>query len=1099
MTSSAPDLDPLVGSVLGGCRIERLLGRGGMGAVYLATQLDLERRVALKVLPSDLATNQSYLMRFEREARTIAQVSHSNIVQVFFTGRDGQRRFLVMEFVEGMSLAAILRARSRLPVDEAVDAVHQSARALTAAWARSIVHRDIKPENILVTADGQVKVADFGLAKNTDDATGHTQSGALLGTAHYMSPEQAKGQAADIRADVYALGITFWECLAGRRPFEGHTPVAVLYKHMYEPLPDVRTLAPETPEEISQLIAKMAHKIPEQRHAAPAEVVAALDAYEAKSGRRGRITLPASTATTRLDPGTATLTPRRPEAETPTMRRAAPTTEAEVLQAAGAEAEWNDARAQALALEEQGRAAEGAALVDAFLGRPHQGGLRRVEAAALAQSLRTDDFSRVDAHLQALSFPDVTHDSLWQMGLRAYRDGEFAEALDTWCELAGHTDRRGEVLDCAKAAFIALTRAIGKRAAAGPRAAHRELAAVCERASRTLAGWPRLSATREWAVYADIPDQGRTLFDEARRLETAGDPAALEKYREAHAQFLANPAWELRARGAIASMVRRLVDAAVRETAAVTATRSWETAAESVWRVWSAVRRGLLHEPNNVVLVRMRKKVESSAGFALVREWQEALDGVASMTSDAERVMKLLALRAKYAGTPLDADLAADLAAADVRLWTSIDAIPDPAKWIEAFEGYRAAWPASPRIAAAAERERSMKYLRALRLAEGRLLEGDGKGARQAAEEALALKPGDAAAEELRAQAEKLWSRYDEVIAEAERHVTTRAWKPAIAAATQALSYRPGDSKATSMLAAVRNQYGHDLASFEVLRTLAGHAKGVAGVGFSGDGKTVVSAGADGALRLWDAATGAELVAAPAHRGPVAALAVARGFAATAEGTVKIWDLAAKALKRELTPPRVMALAFSPDGAALATASDDKSIRVWDPATGKQTGTLAAPLMGATGIAFSADGRSVATAGVGATVCTVGTQKSVSLPKQVGSFVKVVAFSPDGTLLLAGRAGIWICAAGTWQGLRQLETSAERVRAAAFAPDAGAVAVASEDAVITIYNPRAGGRIQMLRGGAGAVTSIAFASDGLTLASGHADGSIRLWGVKMPA
>ncbi len=280
--------DALIGRTLGGCRIERLLGRGGMGAVYYAIQTDLERPVAVKVLPNELAGNEAFIARFDREAKTIAAISHPNIVQIHLTGHETGLHFIVMEWAEGRSLAELLKLKTRLPTGEACDIVVQCAEAIKAAWSRGVVHRDIKPDNIMIATGGLVKVADFGLAKNTVEANAFTRSGAVMGTPYYMSPEQCRGEPTDVRTDLYALGITFWECLAGRRPFEGEMALSVMHQHLSEPMPDLAAAAADVPELVGRLIDKMTQKAVDKRVQRPEEVIDALDKFLTAGGRRER-------------------------------------------------------------------------------------------------------------------------------------------------------------------------------------------------------------------------------------------------------------------------------------------------------------------------------------------------------------------------------------------------------------------------------------------------------------------------------------------------------------------------------------------------------------------------------------------------------------------------------------------------------------------------------------------------------------------------------------------------------------------------------------------------------------------------------------------
>src|SRR5687767_8105415 len=250
-----------------------------MGAVYLATQLNLDRPVAIKVIAPDILDDDESLQRLSREAKIVANLSHPNIVQLHFTGKEYNFPYLVMEYVDGQSLGVLLRASGKISVSAACDVILQCGFALEAAAAVGVVHRDIKPDNILITPDGRVKVTDFGLARRSDDAARLTLTGQSLGTPHYMSPEQCEGNAMDIRSDIYSLGITFWQCLAGFLPFDGETPFAILMKQVHEKLPDIRVVSPDVPKEVAEIIAAMTAKDLKTRMTEPGELVRALKKY----------------------------------------------------------------------------------------------------------------------------------------------------------------------------------------------------------------------------------------------------------------------------------------------------------------------------------------------------------------------------------------------------------------------------------------------------------------------------------------------------------------------------------------------------------------------------------------------------------------------------------------------------------------------------------------------------------------------------------------------------------------------------------------------------------------------------------------------------
>jgi serine/threonine protein kinase len=229
---------PLIGQRLAAYQIERLLGRGGMGEVYLARDTRLGRPVAIKLLPSLFHQDPNRVRRFQQEARAASSLNHPNIVTIHEVGETDGQRFIVSEFINGKTLCEMMKAGG-VALAQALDIIIQTAGALSAAHQAGIVHRDIKPENLMVRPDGYVKVLDFGLAKLTERAQGlggirpdeaaddlsrlSTQAGALLGTFKYMSSEQARGQPVDARTDVFSLGVVFYEMVAGRGPFDGET------------------------------------------------------------------------------------------------------------------------------------------------------------------------------------------------------------------------------------------------------------------------------------------------------------------------------------------------------------------------------------------------------------------------------------------------------------------------------------------------------------------------------------------------------------------------------------------------------------------------------------------------------------------------------------------------------------------------------------------------------------------------------------------------------------------------------------------------------------------------------------------------------------
>jgi formylglycine-generating enzyme required for sulfatase activity len=266
--------------IIGGFELMDKLGEGGMGAVYKAKQLSMDRMVALKVLPQALAQNDEFIERFMREARMAAKLDHINIIRGIDVGQDGNVYYFAMEFVKGKSIGDMLDEKGKLDEDEVIHIGIQVARALDHAWKEAkLIHRDIKPDNILITEKNVAKVADLGLARTTDqDSTMMTRTGVAMGTPHYISPEQARGERdIDVRTDIYSLGATFYHMLAGQTPFSGTTAAAVITKHLMEPLAPVHSINPKISEKLSRIIWKMMQKDRAARYATPAELLVDLE------------------------------------------------------------------------------------------------------------------------------------------------------------------------------------------------------------------------------------------------------------------------------------------------------------------------------------------------------------------------------------------------------------------------------------------------------------------------------------------------------------------------------------------------------------------------------------------------------------------------------------------------------------------------------------------------------------------------------------------------------------------------------------------------------------------------------------------------------
>src|SRR4051794_37879537 len=311
-SSGAQNRATVIGNLLRGrYRLEERIGSGGMSTVYRAFDETLERWVAIKVLHQTMEDDPVQLERFRREARTVARLSHPNVVTVIDAGEDDGHPFIVFEYVDGDTLKALIRRTGPLPVVEAVAYAVEIGRGLMAAHDERLVHRDVKPQNVLLDPDGCAKVTDFGISRSLD-SDGLTATGRVLGTTDYVAPEQALGEDVTEQSDVYSLGICLFEMLTGAVPFTAESQVGVAMKHVRDPLPDVQGLRPEVSAALAAVVEKATSKERRNRYADAAEMVEDLEqALAIEASRAGATNGEATSVLRALPPEAAEFAPRR--------------------------------------------------------------------------------------------------------------------------------------------------------------------------------------------------------------------------------------------------------------------------------------------------------------------------------------------------------------------------------------------------------------------------------------------------------------------------------------------------------------------------------------------------------------------------------------------------------------------------------------------------------------------------------------------------------------------------------------------------------------------------------------------------------------------
>ncbi|MFH1023408.1 MAG: FHA domain-containing serine/threonine-protein kinase [Planctomycetota bacterium] len=268
--------DTLIGQVINGYRIEERVGRGGMGTVYRATQMSLNRTIAFKILAEDLTKDIVFITRFINEARSAGELNHPHLIQAHDVGRAGDVYYFSMEYAPGGSLQDVLSRERKFPAERAIAVITDVARGLEYAEKKGIVHRDIKPDNLMFGEDGLVKIGDLGISKKLSAGEVATAD-SVMGSPHYMAPEQARGEPVDNRSDLYSLGVTFYRMLAGRTPFTGSSPREIMEKHVREAPPPLKELAPGTPMEVVRIVNRLMAKNPADRHLNATELLKDLE------------------------------------------------------------------------------------------------------------------------------------------------------------------------------------------------------------------------------------------------------------------------------------------------------------------------------------------------------------------------------------------------------------------------------------------------------------------------------------------------------------------------------------------------------------------------------------------------------------------------------------------------------------------------------------------------------------------------------------------------------------------------------------------------------------------------------------------------------